>query len=134
MRFHFLFVLLFQGVAIIQFAAVKRSKYDDYTFPLWADVVGWLFVGFEVALIPAVAIYKVMTMKTDLPLLDVSLSDETATLSNTQQRFTIMIITQPLRRRYTVRFARTEPANCPVHGPIVACDMSLEYPGHVKIR
>ena len=94
MRVYFRFVLLFQGVAIIQFAAVKRSKYDDYTFPLWADVVGWLFVGFEVALIPAVAIYKVMTMKTDLPILDVSLSDETATLSNTQQSFTIMIITQ----------------------------------------
>ena len=38
-----------------------------------------------------------------------------------------------LRRRYTVRFARTEPADCPVHGPIVPCDMSLECPGHVKI-
>ena len=38
-----------------------------------------------------------------------------------------------LRRRYTVRFARTEPADCPVHGPIAACDMSLECPGHVKI-
>ena len=38
-----------------------------------------------------------------------------------------------LRRRYTVRFARTKPADCPVHGPIVACDMSLECPGHVKI-
>ncbi len=27
-----------------------------------------------------------------------------------------------LRRRYTMRFARTEPADCPVHGPIEACD------------
>ena len=33
-----------------------------------------------------------------------------------------------------VRFARTEPADCPVHDTIVACDMSLECPGHVKIR
>ena len=40
---------------------------------------------------------------------------------------------QVLRRPYTVRFARTEPADCPVHGAIVACDMSLECPGHVKI-
>ena len=39
----------------------------------------------------------------------------------------------PLRRRYTIRFARTEPADCPVHGSIVTCDMSLECPGHVKI-
>ena len=38
-----------------------------------------------------------------------------------------------LRRRYTIRFARTEPADCPVHGSIVTCDMSLECPGHVKI-
>ena len=38
-----------------------------------------------------------------------------------------------LRRRYMVRFARTEPADCPVHGSIVACDMSLECPGHVQI-
>ena len=38
-----------------------------------------------------------------------------------------------LRRRYTIRFARTEPADCPVHGSIVTCDMSLECPGHLKI-
>ena len=38
-----------------------------------------------------------------------------------------------LRRRYTIRFARTEPADCTVHGSIVTCDMSLECPGHVKI-
>ena len=37
------------------------------------------------------------------------------------------------RLRYTIRFARTEPADCPVHGQIVTCDMSLECPGHVKI-
>ena len=38
-----------------------------------------------------------------------------------------------LRRRYTIRFARTEPADCPVHGSIVTCDIPLECPGHVKI-
>ena len=38
-----------------------------------------------------------------------------------------------LRRRYTTRFARTESADCPVHGSIVTCDMSLECPGHLKI-
>ena len=38
-----------------------------------------------------------------------------------------------LRRHYTVRFARTEPADCPVHGSIVTCDMSLKCPGHLKI-
>ena len=38
-----------------------------------------------------------------------------------------------LRRRYTIRFARTDPADCPVHGHIVTRDMLLECPGHVKI-
>ena len=38
-----------------------------------------------------------------------------------------------LRRRHTIRFARKEPADCPVHGSIVTCDISLECPGHVKI-
>ena len=26
-----------------------------------------------------------------------------------------------------------QPADCPVHGPIVAYDMSLEFSGHLKI-
>ena len=38
-----------------------------------------------------------------------------------------------LRRRYTIRFASTEPPDCPVHGSIVTCDMSLECPGYLKI-
>ena len=38
-----------------------------------------------------------------------------------------------LRRRYTIRFARTAHADCPVHESIVKCDMSLECTGHVKI-
>ena len=38
-----------------------------------------------------------------------------------------------LRRRYTIRFARTKPADCPVHGSIVTCDMSLECPGRVIV-
>ena len=38
-----------------------------------------------------------------------------------------------LRRRYTIRFDRTEPADCPVHGSIVKCDMSLECPGYLNI-
>ena len=43
-------------------------------------------------------------------------------------------IDRVLRRRYTIRFARTEPADCPVHdGSIVTCDMSPECPGHLQI-
>ena len=38
-----------------------------------------------------------------------------------------------LRRRYTIRFARAEPADCPVHGPIVMCSMSPECSGPMKI-
>ena len=38
-----------------------------------------------------------------------------------------------LRRRYTIRFARAEPADCPVHGSIVMCSMSPECSGPMKI-
>ena len=50
-----------------------------------------------------------------------------------REKQTIVAKKNQLRRRYTIRFARTEPVDCPVHGSIVTCGMSLECPGHVKI-
>ena len=34
-----------------------------------------------------------------------------------------------LRCRYTLRFARAEPCDCPVHRPIVTCGVLVECPG-----
>ena len=55
---------------------------------------------------------------------------QTHTQQRTERDYTMIILPD---RRYTIRFARTEPADCPVHGSIVTCDMSLECPGHLKI-
>ena len=38
-----------------------------------------------------------------------------------------------LRRRYTIRFARAEPCDCPVHRPIVTCGVLVECSGPMKI-
>ena len=37
------------------------------------------------------------------------------------------------RCRYTVRFARAEPCECPVHRPIVTCGVIVECSGPMKI-
>lgn len=35
--------------------------YEDYVFPVWANVLGWLIAGSSVITIPVVAIYKLLT-------------------------------------------------------------------------
>ena len=34
------------------FVDYKRSTYDDYTYPVWADVLGWFFTLVSVLAIP----------------------------------------------------------------------------------
>ena len=36
------------------FVDYKRSSYDDYTYPVWADVLGWGFTLVSVLAIPLV--------------------------------------------------------------------------------
>ena len=62
---------MFQAIIVVQFAGLKRLTYSNYTYPIWADVLGWCFVAFEMALIPGVAIYRVVTMKEKLPIMEV---------------------------------------------------------------
>lgn len=35
--------------------------YEDYVYPLWANVLGWLISSSSIAMIPGVAIYKILT-------------------------------------------------------------------------
>ena len=63
----------------------------------------------------------------------VELVTNTECRSLRQERLVVIIVHSPRWRRYTIRFARTEPADCPVHGSLVTCDMSIECPGHMKI-
>ncbi|KAJ9586475.1 hypothetical protein L9F63_019875, partial [Diploptera punctata] len=35
--------------------------YDEYVYPVWANVLGWIIAGSSIAMIPGVAIYKLVT-------------------------------------------------------------------------
>ncbi|KAI0242924.1 hypothetical protein LSAT2_010552 [Lamellibrachia satsuma] len=61
---------LISAILISQFVAFETLTYGDYMYPLWADVLGWVVVALEFALIPGVAFYKVYSAKDDLPLLE----------------------------------------------------------------
>ena len=45
----------------------------------------------------------------------------------------VFMRTIQLRCRYTIRFTRAEPADCPVRRPIVKCGMLVECSGPMKI-
>lgn len=34
--------------------------YEDYVYPLWANVMGWLIASSSIIMIPGVAIYKII--------------------------------------------------------------------------
>lgn len=36
-------------------------SYEDYTYPTWANILGWVIAGSSVIMIPIVAIYKFLT-------------------------------------------------------------------------
>ncbi|XP_049762925.1 sodium-dependent dopamine transporter isoform X1 [Schistocerca cancellata] len=35
--------------------------YDDYVYPTWANVLGWIIAGSSISMIPGMAIYKIIT-------------------------------------------------------------------------
>ncbi|GFN88767.1 transporter [Plakobranchus ocellatus] len=39
------------------FVDYRRSTYDDYTYPVWADVLGWFFTLVSVMAIPLFMLY-----------------------------------------------------------------------------
>jgi len=47
-------------VSIINF---KPLTYDDYTFPLWANRIGWGIALSSMILVPAYIIYKFMSVR-----------------------------------------------------------------------
>ncbi len=52
-------VCLFQFIIIFSWADYHPARYgDDYKYPMWADIIGWLMSVFTIMWIPIVAIYK----------------------------------------------------------------------------
>eukprot|EP00058_Branchiostoma_floridae_P025938 XP_002611428.1 hypothetical protein BRAFLDRAFT_63940 [Branchiostoma floridae] len=50
-------------ILIFQFTVYSPTAYGDYTYPFWAEVLGWCMVGVAVLMLPAVALYKVCCAK-----------------------------------------------------------------------
>ena len=48
-------------ILIFTFIDFKPSSYGKYTYPLYADIIGWCITAMEIAFIPGVAIYKICT-------------------------------------------------------------------------
>ena len=48
------------------------SKYGEYAFPVWADVMGWMMTMTSVCAIPIVMVFKVCTAERQGSLLKVS--------------------------------------------------------------
>ena len=62
----FLFCFPMQVILISTLVSAKRTSYGDFTLPIWCDVVGWMIVVVELGVIPAIAIYKLVTVRQDL--------------------------------------------------------------------
>lgn len=35
--------------------------YEDYVYPVWANILGWLIACSSIIMIPGIAIYKIMS-------------------------------------------------------------------------
>ncbi|CAG7711382.1 unnamed protein product [Allacma fusca] len=51
----FILFIIFYGLL-----SYEPLKYDDYVYPHWANVLGWLIASSSVAMIPGMAIYKII--------------------------------------------------------------------------
>lgn len=49
-------------VVVVSIITYKSPKYGNYTFPEWANVIGWLLAVSSMAMVPIYAIYKFCTL------------------------------------------------------------------------
>ena len=66
-------LLTFQAILVTQFLEFDRHVYGNYLYPMWTDVLGWSIVLLEFSIIPAVALYKILTTEEDGSFLQVTL-------------------------------------------------------------
>jgi solute carrier family 6 dopamine transporter-like protein 3 len=55
-----LFVVCFQFIIVYGLMGYQPLTYEEYVYPLWANVLGWIIAGSSIAMIPGVAIYKLV--------------------------------------------------------------------------
>ena len=54
-----LLLWLLQCIMLFTWIDYKPSTYNDYEFPLWADVMGWMMTMSSVVAIPVVMVYQI---------------------------------------------------------------------------
>ena len=52
--------MLFQCILVFTGLNYDGNKYADYRFPGWANLLGWLLTFSSVAVVPAVAVRKII--------------------------------------------------------------------------
>ena len=72
--FHFLsfFTSWFQLIFIATFIEYEASTYGDYTFPAWADALGWIMAVAIILAIPITMLYQVSVEDEDTSIWGVS--------------------------------------------------------------
>jgi hypothetical protein len=51
----------FQFIIVYGLIGYEPLTYEDYQYPLWANVLGWGIAGSSVLMIPGVALFKIIT-------------------------------------------------------------------------
>ena len=53
----------FQGITCFTLFDFKKTTYENYVFPVWAEVIGALLALLSFLVMPGVAIYKIFTVE-----------------------------------------------------------------------
>lgn len=52
--------MLLQFIIVYGLMGYEPLTYENYVYPVWANVLGWLIATSSIAMIPGVAIYKII--------------------------------------------------------------------------
>ncbi|KAG8036087.1 hypothetical protein G9C98_004666 [Cotesia typhae] len=52
--------LYWRFIIVYGLMGYEPLTYDEYTYPLWANIIGWIIASSSVAMIPGMAIYKII--------------------------------------------------------------------------
>jgi len=55
-------VCVVQFMVVVSFTTFGPPSYGKYTFPMWANVVGWCLAISSMSLVPLYAIYKLCSL------------------------------------------------------------------------
>lgn len=63
--------ILFQFIFLFSLIEYSPAKYDAYTYPAWAEALGWMMALLSILIIPVVMIYKINKEDEEDSLLEV---------------------------------------------------------------